>query len=74
MAVLRPDVVGFIKSLPKDKHPMIQLSAAMLYLQPQANFARAYADGVPKSKYWEPTLEDSLDLVAKIPRLASYIY
>lgn len=27
-----------------------------------------------KSKYWETTLEDSLDLVARIPRLAGYIY
>jgi citrate synthase len=55
-------------------HAMTMLSAALLYLQPQSKFAAAYTAGVHKSKYWEPTLEDTLDLCAKVPRLAAYIY
>ena len=27
-----------------------------------------------KTKYWEPTLEDTLDVIAKVPQLAAYIY
>lgn len=71
---LTEDCVKFIQSLPKEMHGMTMLSAAMLYLQPQSKFARAYTEGIHKSKYWQPTMEDSLDLIAKIPRLAAYIY
>lgn len=53
---------------------MVQLSSALLYLQPQSHFNKAYQQGVHKSKYWEHTYEDALDLVAKIPRLAAYIF
>ncbi|CEL51815.1 citrate synthase [Rhizoctonia solani AG-1 IB] len=31
-------------------------------------------DGIKKADYWEPVLEDSLDLVAKLPALAARIY
>lgn len=37
-------------------------------------FAKAYQEGVPKSKYWETTFEDSLNLIAKLPGIASAIY
>ena len=30
--------------------------------------------GVHKSKYWEDTFEDSMDLVAKLPVVAATIY
>lgn len=71
---LTPDVINFVKSLPKNMHPMTQLSTAVLYLQPQSNFAKCYAQGIPKSKYWEPTFEDAMNLIAKIPKLAAIIY
>merc|ERR1712013_129908 len=34
----------------------------------------AYEQGVHKSKYWEDTFEDSMDLVAKLPVVAATIY
>ncbi len=71
---LSKDVIRHIQSFPKDMHPMVQLSSALLYLQPQSHFNKAYQQGVHKSKYWEHTYEDALDLVAKIPRLAAYIF
>jgi len=64
----------FIKHLPKNMHPMTQLSSAILHLQPDSQFAKAYATGVNKSKYWETTYEDAMNLIAKIPRLAALIY
>ena len=30
--------------------------------------------GTPKSKYWEATLEDVLDVIAKLPEIAALIY
>ena len=43
-------------------------------LQPESQFAAAYTQGINKFKYWEPTYEDTLNLIAKLPGLASLIY
>ena len=53
---------------------MTQFSMAVMALQRNSKFAQAYADGIHKSKYWEPTYEDSLDLIAKLPELCARIY
>ncbi|KAI3657462.1 hypothetical protein MP638_002725 [Amoeboaphelidium occidentale] len=67
-------VFKLIDSLPKTLHPMSQLSAAVLFLQEESKFAQAYQDGIHKSKYWEYVYEDSMDLIAKLPVVASRIY
>ena len=38
------------------------------------NQYRFAVQGVHKSKYWEDTFEDSMDLVAKLPVVAATIY
>ena len=43
-------------------------------LQPASEFARAYSEGIGKTKYWEPVYEDSLNLIAKLPAIAARIY
>ena len=43
-------------------------------LQPDSVFAKAYEEGIHKSKYWEPVFEDSLNLIAKLPAIAAHIY
>lgn len=53
---------------------MTQLCAAVLACQPRSKFAAAYAQGLHKTKYWEPFYEDSLDLIAKLPAIAAAIY
>ena len=63
-----------IKSLPKTMHPMTQLSAGALICQPESKFVKAYQGGIHKTKYWEPTMEDALDLCAKVSRIAAIIY
>lgn len=55
-------------------HPMTQLSTALMLLQKDSRFARAYAAGVHKSTYWEPSFEDALDIIAKAPVVAAAIY
>jgi citrate synthase len=70
-----PDhVVSLMKSLPKTMHPMTQLSIGLMACQPNSKFAAAYSAGVHKSKYWETTLEDVLDVIAKLAPLAAIIY
>lgn len=63
-----------IKAFPKDMHPMTQLSMGVLACQPSSKFAKAYNEGIHKSKYWEPTYEDAIDLCAKVSRIAALIF
>ena len=70
-----PDYVfGVINNLPKSMHPMTQFSIAILSLRNESKFSEAYKSGVSKKDYWESVFEDSLDLIAKLPRIAAYIY
>lgn len=73
-ATLPAHVEPLIRSLPKNMHPMTQLSLALLACQTDSKFAAAYAKGVNKSKYWESTLDDVLDVMAKLPEIAALIY
>ncbi|KIZ03019.1 citrate synthase [Monoraphidium neglectum] len=70
-----PDYVKrVLEALPADAHPMTQFAAGILALQPESQFAKAYEAGLPKSRYWDPVLEDSLNLIAKLPAIAATIY
>jgi citrate synthase len=70
-----PDYVyKLLKSMPKETHPMVLLSQAVLALQNQSEFARKYNEGIKKDIYWESTLEDALNLTAKLPVIAAFIY
>ena len=53
---------------------MTQFSAGVMMLQPDSHFAKAYSNGIHKSKYWESTFEDALDLCAKVSRVAAIVY
>ena len=65
---------GVIAALPASTHPMTQFAAAVLALQSESQFAKAYESGVHKSKYWDPIYEDSMNLIAKLPAVAALIY
>lgn len=73
-AKLPAHVEPMIRAFPKGMHPMTQLSAAILACQTESKFAKAYSDGASKMDYWETTLEDSLDLMARLPEIAALIY
>ncbi|PVH98733.1 putative citrate synthase [Periconia macrospinosa] len=74
----RSDVPKFVEELidrcPTDLHPMAQFSLAVTALERESSFAKAYAKGIHKSQYWEHTFEDSMNLIAKLPTIASKIY
>ena len=63
-----------LQAMPKDTHPMTLFSQGVLALQNESVFARQYQEGMKKDAYWEAALEDSLNLTAKLPLLAAYIY
>ncbi|MGA2502617.1 MAG: citrate (Si)-synthase [Anaerolineales bacterium] len=73
-AVVPPHVFAMLRSMPKDTHPMVLFSQAVLALQSGSKFNKAYHEGVKKDMYWESTLEDALDLTAKLPSIAAFIY
>lgn len=67
-------VFDVLRSMPPDSHPMMLFSSAILALQHESVFARRYHEGMTKNQYWEAMLEDCLDLTAKLPAIAAYIY
>jgi citrate synthase len=67
-------VFKMLKAMPRDTHPMTLLSQAVLALQNDSQFAKQYHEGIKKEAYWEPTLEDALNLTAKLPVIAAFIY
>ncbi len=69
-----PDYVyKMLKSMPKETHPMTLFSQAVLALQNHSAFAQKY-HSMTKDVYWEAALEDSLNLTAKLPVIAAFIY
>jgi citrate synthase len=63
-----------IDAFPSLSHPMAIFSAAITTMHRESFFNKKYYAGMPKSSYWEPTYEDALNLIAKLPEIASYIY
>ncbi|WP_282014550.1 citrate (Si)-synthase [Marinifilum flexuosum] len=67
-------VYEVIDSFPCCSHPMAIFSTAILTLNRESVFNRQYHAGLNKKDYWEATYEDALNLLAKLPEIASYIY
>jgi citrate synthase len=67
-------VFDVLKSMPRDSHPMMLFSTAILALHHDSVFAKQYMEGMTRDEYWQPMLEDSLNLTAKLPAIAAYIY
>ncbi|MBK7212582.1 MAG: citrate (Si)-synthase [Bacteroidales bacterium] len=68
-------VYEVIDGMPCCSHPMAIFSAVVTTLQRESLFAKKYASGkLHKQDYWDPTYEDALNLMAKMPEIATYIY
>lgn len=67
-------VESMLDNFPKDLHPMTQFSCAVSALNHTSAFAKAYERGTNKADYWEPTFDDSISLIAKLPVIAAKIY
>ncbi|KAG0128293.1 citrate synthase-like protein [Tuber indicum] len=70
-----PDfVVLMLDNMPTTLHPMTQFAIAVSALNHNSKFAKLYEKGLSKADYWEPTFDDSISLLAKLPTIAAKIY
>lgn len=67
-------VFKVLDTLPETTHPMTQLIIAVTAMQSESCYARRYDEGLHKEEYWDPTYEDVMNLIARLPRVAAYIY
>lgn len=63
-----------LDQLSPDTHPMVQFITAIASMGTESHFSKRYAEGMGKADYWDAVYEDSMDLIAKLPRVAAYIY
>ena len=73
-AALPKFVNDMLDAFPKDLHPMTQFACAVSALNHTSAFAKAYEKGINKADYWEPTFDDCISLLAKLPTVAAKIY
>jgi len=67
-------VWNVLKAMPADSHPMVMLDTAILVMEKESEFRKRYDAGMKKDEYWMPMLEDSLNILARMPEVAAGIY
>ncbi len=67
-------VFEIIDAFPNHSHPMAILSAAVMAMERESLFNTRYQAGMSKMDYWDPTYEDAVNLLAKLPLIGAYIY
>ncbi|CAN5808650.1 citrate (Si)-synthase [soil metagenome] len=73
-AIVPKHVFDTLEKLPAATHPMTMFSIAVMAMQTESLFAKGYKEGMSKKDYWDYTYEDSMNLIARLPRVAAYIY
>lgn len=67
-------VYDVLRSQPRDTHPMTMFAEAVLSMQRESIFAKRYAEGMRREEYWDAMYEDVMNMLAKLPTIAAYIY
>lgn len=67
-------VYEVIDSFPNNSHPMTIFAAAVMSMQRESLFNLRYKRGLDKLDYWDPTYEDALNLMSKMPVIGAVIY
>jgi len=67
-------VYDVLEAMPPDSHPMCMLDTAILVMQKESSFKEGYDQGMTKPNYWVPMLDDSMDILAKLPGIAAAVY
>jgi citrate synthase len=67
-------VFDAIEALPITAHPMTMFTVGVMAMQTESAFAKAYGEGINKKDYWSYMYDDAMDLIARLPRIAAYIY
>jgi citrate synthase len=73
-SIVPKHVFDVLDKLPASTHPMTMFVTAIMAMQTESVFAAAYRKGMSKKEYWDYTYEDSMNLIARLPRVAAYIY
>ena len=73
-SVVPQHVFDVLDAMPITTHPMTQLTTGIMALQTDCLFSRRYAEGMNKTEYWDASYEDTMNLIARLPRVAAYIY
>jgi citrate synthase len=63
-----------LKAMPKSSHPMAMLDTAILAMENESQFRKRYNEGMKKTEYWEPALDDAMKIIATIHTIAAGIY
>jgi len=63
-----------LRAMPKDSHPMAMFSTAIVSMQRESVYASEYQKGIGKMDHWQPTLEDALNLWARLPQIGAFVY
>jgi len=63
-----------LKAMDPESHPMAMLSTGVLAMEVESVFRKRYDEGMPKTDYWEPALEDSIRVLATVTGIAAGIY
>jgi len=67
-------VYDVLRAMPRDTHPMTMFSAGILSMQRDSIFVKRYNEGLSKMDLWDPTYEDAMNLLARLPEIAAYIF
>jgi len=67
-------VFDVLEAMPRNSRPMAQFTAAVISMATESYFMNAQIAGVNKKFYWDTTYEDVMNLIARLPRIAAYIY
>ncbi|HUV30304.1 MAG TPA: citrate (Si)-synthase [Acidobacteriota bacterium] len=63
-----------LKSMPKTSHPMAMLDTAILTMEHESAFRKRYTEGMTRTEYWEPTLDDAMTIIGTIHTIAAGVY
>lgn len=63
-----------LNAMPPDTHPMVMFSSAILCMEKESEFRMLYDKGTNKDKLWEAMYEDCMNIIARVPHIAAFIY
>ncbi|MEP7145866.1 MAG: citrate (Si)-synthase, partial [bacterium] len=63
-----------LNAMPEDSHPMVLLSTSIIAMEKDSEFRKAYDSGISKDKMWESMYEDCLNIIARVPQIAAFLY
>jgi citrate synthase len=67
-------VYDVLESMAPDSHPMCMLNTGILVMEKESSYRKWYDQGMKKEDYWIPTLDDAMNILAKLPGLAAAVY